>query len=174
MATSPENLSPATPSGITRFGVHHQPTKLVVRFSGDVNPVQAANANNYLITARGPSGHFGAPDNPHYTFSSAIYAAAPNAVLLTSSRRLNLHDHFELTIDLAPISLGGNGKDTTMLFGGEQILGGFVGNHGHGTALLPLRKDPKPIGIRATPVNALGSLAASDGPRRKYTGKGTN
>jgi hypothetical protein len=173
-ATSPENLSPATESGITRFGVHHQPTKLVVRFSGAVNPVQAANTNNYLITARGPSGRFGATDNPHYKISSAIYAAPPNAVLLTSTRRLNLHDQFELTIDLAPISLAGNGKDTTMLFGGERILGGFVGNHGYGTALRPLRKHSGPIGTQAAPVSSLGSLAASDGPRRKYTGTGTD
>lgn len=146
----------------------------MVRFSGAVNAVQAANTSNYLITARGPSGRFGAADNPHYTFSSAIYAAEPNAVLLTSTRRLNLHDQFELTIDLGPISQGGNGTTTTTLFGGTQILGGFVGDHGHGTALRPLRKHTGQIGIRATPVGQLGSLAASDGPRKKYTGTGTN
>ena len=154
--TTPQNLSPATPSGITRFGVHHQPTKLLVRYVGAVNPVQAENVNNYSITARGSAGRFGVPGNLHYKVSSAIYDASTNAVLLTSARRLNLHDHFELTIELGPISPGGNGKETTMLFGGEQILGGFVGNHGHGTALRPLRLHHNQIGIRAAPSVSLG------------------
>src|SRR5205085_2823061 len=101
---------------------------------------------NYFISARGEDGRFGTRDDVIIRISSAVYDASANAVLLTSSRRLNLHRHFALTVKLGPISISGNGTDTVLIFGGKEILGGFVGHHGYGSALVPLLSHEDQIG----------------------------
>jgi hypothetical protein len=68
-------------------------------------------------------------------------------------------------MNLAALSTDGKGTVTSTVFGGRQILGGFVGNHGRGTELVPLRSHKDQFGVRAVPFSTLGPLADSDGPR---------
>jgi hypothetical protein len=139
-----------------------------VQLAGDVAATQAANPANYVVIARGPDGRFGTADDVSIPIASAEYNATSQEVLLTSANRLNLHDHFELTVNLSAMSPGGDGTNQVRLFGGKQILGGFVGNHGRGTQLVPLRSHQGQVGVRAAPFTALGPLAASNGPRRGH------
>jgi hypothetical protein len=152
---------PATKTQVTRFGVHHQPTKLAVQFNGAVSASQAGNPANYAITLRGPDGVFGTTDDVTVPIIAAVYSPSANAALLTSARRLNFRDRFELAVQLGTIanSGAGAGNDPVVLFGGKQDLGGVVGNHGRGTALLPLPSDPPSFGKDAAPISALGPLA---------------
>ena len=93
-------------------------------FQGAVDATQARNPNNYFISTRGRDGRFGTRDDGHIRITSAVYDGTANAVLLTSSRRLNLYDHFSLTVKLGPISVDRNGTDTTRIFGGRRSSGG--------------------------------------------------
>jgi hypothetical protein len=158
---SPETIPPlARVTNVTRFGVHHQPTKLAVQFGGAVIPAQAASPSNYNILLRGADGVFGTADDVAVPIVAAVYNASRNTVLLTSSRRLNLHDHFMLKVNSSAISVASDPGDTLVPFGGKQDLGGFVGNHGVGTRLIPIRPNNDHVGTDAAPLAALGTLAA--------------
>jgi hypothetical protein len=147
-------------TNVTRFGVHHQPTKIAVQFSGAVNNLAAANPSNYDILLRGAGRVFGTADNVVVPIVQAGFNAPANTVLLTSSRRVNLHDREMLELNFGAISLAGDPGDVLIPFGGKQDLGGFVGNHGVGTRLIPVRPNKDQVGTDAIPIAALGVLAA--------------
>ena len=46
---------------VQRFGIHQQPTQLVVTFNGPLDPAQAQNVNNYHVFTLGPNGKFTRP-----------------------------------------------------------------------------------------------------------------
>jgi hypothetical protein len=111
------NGSNPTVGSVTRFGVHMQPTTLVVTFVGPVNVAAANNPNNYAIF--NTQGAF-------IPVTSATFDAATNSVTLTPARRINVHYHFDLAV-----TLPGTGTPTTVFvpFGGKQSLGGFTDPH---------------------------------------------
>ena len=43
---------------VQRFGIHQQPTQIVVTFNGPLDPAQAENINNYHVFTLGPNGKF--------------------------------------------------------------------------------------------------------------------
>jgi type VI secretion system secreted protein VgrG len=98
--------SPATPAGIftytadgpqvtnvQRFGVHAQPTFIVITFNSALDPVPAENVANYVIV--GPGKH-------HVKVKSARYNPLSHSVTLALVQRLSLHKTYMLTINGTP------------------------------------------------------------------------
>jgi hypothetical protein len=78
-----------------RFGYHSQPTVVVLTFNKALDPATADSAANYRIV---PLGRRGKPDTA-ISIKRISYNAADRTVTLQPSRRLNVHDRFELSVD---------------------------------------------------------------------------
>ncbi len=97
---APGTRPAATPDGplvmgLQRFGYHSQPTILVLTFNEGLDPATATDAANYKIVPIGPHGKFGRA----IAINRVAYNAAARTVTLHPSRRLNVHDRFELIVD---------------------------------------------------------------------------
>jgi hypothetical protein len=98
------NQGGGTPTGsdgptimsLERFGIHMQPTSLVLTFNDGLDPTFASDLANYKIV--GPGGRTVA-------ISSATFDATLNTVTLRPKTRINLHHTYELTV----IGTGANG-----------------------------------------------------------------
>lgn len=109
-------------TGLVRFGIHHQPTRLVVTFGGPLPDVaDATDPANYVIVARNARGTFTGPGTRTIPVTSAVYDPNTNSVTLTPARPLNVHQQFQLRITL-PCN---NGNPIVIQFGGKKSLGGF-------------------------------------------------
>ncbi len=85
---------------VQRFGVHMQPTVLVLSFNQALEAVSATNMSNYRIMD--PSGN-------RVRIKSAIYDSKTNTVTLRPAERINLHHTYRLTV----IGTGPNGLRNT-------------------------------------------------------------
>jgi len=74
---------------VQRFGIHMQPTVLVVSFNEALDPASAVNLNNYKITD--PAGR-------SVRIRSAVFNAATNTVTLWPMDRINLHHTYHLKL----------------------------------------------------------------------------
>jgi hypothetical protein len=74
---------------VQRFGVHMQPTVLVITFNEALDPASAVNLNNYKIAD--PAGRA-------VRIRSAVFDAATNTVTLRPAERVNLHHTYHLTL----------------------------------------------------------------------------
>lgn len=119
-----ELVPPPVFTHLVRFGVHHQPTHIVLTFNSPLNPTEAQNVNNYIITP---------PHQPnfHIPIQSAVYNPGNNTVTLTPVHQLNAHLKFLLTIKIPQIAECQNGTNVTRLFGGRADLGPITGHNGH-------------------------------------------
>jgi CSLREA domain-containing protein len=81
---------------VQRFGIHMQPTVVLLSFDEALDPTSAVNLSNYKITD--PNGHT-------VRISSAVFDAKTNTVTLRPAERINLHHTYHLTI----IGTGRNG-----------------------------------------------------------------
>jgi uncharacterized repeat protein (TIGR01451 family) len=91
VVTQPAGGDGPTVTSVQRFGIHHQPTTLVLTFDEPLDPQRAENLDNYRIVQLGQ-------DPRPIRFSSAVYDAALSTVTLRPSRRLNFHRRFRLTV----------------------------------------------------------------------------
>ena len=80
---------------LQRFGYHSQPTVLVLTFNEGLDPSTATDVANYRIVPVGPHGKFGHA----IAVNRVAYDPAARTVTLHPSRRLNVHDRFELIVD---------------------------------------------------------------------------
>ena len=78
-----------TVMSLERFGIHMQPTVLVLTFNDGLDPTSASDLANYKIV--GPAGR-------KVAISSATFDAALNTVTLRPETRINLHHKYELTV----------------------------------------------------------------------------
>jgi uncharacterized repeat protein (TIGR01451 family) len=78
-----------TVQSLRRFGVHLQPTVVVLTFSEPLDPGRAQAVSNYRIV--GPGGR-------RIRVSSAVYDAAMHAVIIRPAQRLNVHYSYRLTV----------------------------------------------------------------------------
>jgi hypothetical protein len=85
----PPGLDGPTIASVKRFGIHMQPTVVMVAFNDGLDPTSAENMNNYKVVG---------PDGRTVTISSAVFDAAANAVTLRFKERINIHDNYELTV----------------------------------------------------------------------------
>jgi hypothetical protein len=109
-----------TIDSVQRFGIHMQPTVVVVTFNDPLDPTSAVNRSNYRITD--PSGH-------RVGIESAVFDAATNSVTLRTANRINLHHTYDFTV----IGTGQNGVRNThgVLLDGADT--GSPGNNYTGT-----------------------------------------
>jgi hypothetical protein len=121
------NYVPMSPSvtQIVRYGLHHQPTTLLVTFSGPLNAVDASTPANYYIVAANHAGSFTGPGTRIIPIVRATYNPATNQVALVPAHSLNVHYQFQLHVNLP----GFNGNSSVIQFGGKQSLGGFLNPH---------------------------------------------
>jgi hypothetical protein len=106
--------------GISRIGVHHQRTELIVTFNGTVDPAKAENPGNYsVITPAGKTIHI----------KSATYNPATNSVTVIPASRLNVHHHFQLSL-VIPCPNEVNGGTVVIPFGSKWSLIGFHNHRG--------------------------------------------
>jgi hypothetical protein len=115
-----------------RLGTSARSTRLVLTFSGVLNPSAAQNPANYRIIATGPDGRFDTRDDLVIPIESAAYEPVGHAVTLTASRRLSWSDRYEIWVngsspagvtDLAGNLLDGNNDGKP----GDDYLAAFRG-----------------------------------------------
>jgi hypothetical protein len=97
---------------VMRYGIHMQPTVLVVSFNEALDPASAVNLNNYRITD--PAGR-------SVRIRSAVFDAATNTVTLRPVDRINLHHTYQLTV----VGTGPDGIRNTQ---GELLDGANTGS----------------------------------------------
>ncbi len=97
---------------VKRYGIHMQPTVLVVSFNEALDPASAVNLRNYRIT--GPAGR-------SVRIRSAVFDAATNTVTLRPADRINLHHTYHLTL----VGVGPDGIRNTQ---GELLDGADTGS----------------------------------------------
>jgi hypothetical protein len=108
---------------ITHTGIHHQQTHVIIQFQGQVNAQQATNTANYVIVTRGRNGQFGSPGSKQIPVTSAVFDPATDIVTLTTGVHLNVHQKFQITINIPNLSTCGTGTPFTTIFGGKGDLG---------------------------------------------------
>ena len=79
---------------VQRFGIHQQPTQIVVTFNGTLDPAEAENVNNYHVFTLGPNGKFTVP----VPIASAVYNPANDSVTLTLAHSYNVHHLAEIMV----------------------------------------------------------------------------
>ena len=121
--------------GFQRFGVHNQPTLLVLTFDRQLDPASAGNPNNYLIY--GPGRPIGGPKNVLLPILSGVYDSANKTVTLVMARPLYLYGQYRIVVlgtgphpitDLNGVALDGEsngvpGSNFATLFGREILAG---------------------------------------------------
>ena len=88
VAGKPAGAAP-TVTIVQRFGIHMEPTVLVVTYSAALDPTTAQDMRNYVIV--GPSGE-------RVAIASAVYDAATDTVTLRPRVKINLHHNYQFTI----------------------------------------------------------------------------
>ncbi len=134
------DTSPQVPCGplfvtnLQRYGVHNQPTELVLTFNEPLAAATATNPANYQLRALRNNGTpFGAP----IAIQSIVYNSTNNTVVLILAAPLNVHYHYQLTVNGLTDNCGdvlqGNGTTpgtpyvTTV---SRTALAGFLNNQG--------------------------------------------
>jgi hypothetical protein len=82
-------LDGPTVMSVNRYGIHMQPTVLVLAFNDGLDPTSAQDLNNYKVV--GPVGQT-------MRIRSAVFDPAANTVTLRFSKRINIHHNYELTV----------------------------------------------------------------------------
>jgi hypothetical protein len=78
-----------TIDAVKRYGIHMQPTVVVVTFNDPLDPTSAVNLNSYRITDS--SGR-------QVRIASAVFDAETNSVTLRTASRINLHHTYHFTV----------------------------------------------------------------------------
>jgi hypothetical protein len=80
------------------FGIHRQPTTIVLTFGAALDPARAQNTANYQISLAGRDKRFGTADDRVIPVGSAVYDAALGAVTLRPTSRIALGNEFRLFV----------------------------------------------------------------------------
>ena len=83
---------------VQRFGVHVQPTVLVVTFSMPLDSARALNAANYRIVTLGGPGRGGSKKGHVTQVRKAVYDPAARTVTLHMAQQMDLHNFYRITI----------------------------------------------------------------------------
>jgi hypothetical protein len=89
VVTHPGAVDGPTIELVQRFGIHMQPTVLVLSFNEALDLTSAVNPDNYRITD--PAGR-------SVGISSAVFDPKTNTVTLRPAERINLHHTYHLTV----------------------------------------------------------------------------
>ena len=145
---------------VQRFGIHHQPTQIVVTFNGPLTPAEAEDVNNYHLFTRGPDGKF----NREVPITSAVYDPATNSVTLTAAHQINVH-HFS---EIAVTNPCPGGPPFVGVLNRKFSLGAITGHNGHTTlpkkTNVPGVLNPAVLPKRLTTANAAHVLRIARKP----------
>ena len=83
---------------VERLGVHMQPTRLVVTFSGPVAAESAVNPANYRLVSAGADGRLGTRDDVTIRIRKIVYDDATRSVILSPARLLPIRQAFRLIV----------------------------------------------------------------------------
>jgi hypothetical protein len=83
------SVDPPTVVSLERFGIHMQPTVLLLNFSSALDPTRAQDVRNYRIVS---------PCGKRIAIDSAVYDAALHTVTIRPHVRLNFHRNFRFTV----------------------------------------------------------------------------
>jgi CSLREA domain-containing protein len=92
-------VDPPVVMSLKRYGIHMQPTVLVLKFSEAMDPIRAQDVRNYQIS--GPTGR-------PVGIDSAVYDPAANTVTLKPRSRIDLHHTYHVKV--IGTGTGGDGK----------------------------------------------------------------
>jgi uncharacterized repeat protein (TIGR01451 family) len=93
----PDPIPPAIES-LWRYGIHLQPTHLVLTFNETLSVSSAQDLHNYRLAGPGKDGRFGTADDLVLRLRPIRYDPSRRDVILIPSRRLPLHHRFQLTV----------------------------------------------------------------------------
>ncbi len=139
-STPPPPINGPVPMGIgvERFGVHRQPTQIVVFFNSALDPTPADNALNYTVIALGPTNTLDTPNqiaaghanNQYLHVLTAVYNPNNFSVTLTLYEHPNFRDLMELIVNGQPPHDTANGltpsgltSPTGVFLNGNTITG---------------------------------------------------
>jgi hypothetical protein len=83
---------------VERFGIHRQPTRLVLVFNTNLNAETALNLSDYSIIPQGGNRRSNDPRADHIAIDSARYDPATKSVTLIPHVRLKLRRHYVLVV----------------------------------------------------------------------------
>ncbi|WP_165249690.1 ice-binding family protein [Paludisphaera soli] len=100
-------VPPITPTSpvvvaVERFGIHAQPTILVIGFSTPLDAARAQDVANYGITSLGGPGQGGNRRGVVINVTGATYDPIARTVTLRLAQRLNLYSFYQLTVRGTP------------------------------------------------------------------------
>jgi hypothetical protein len=113
-ADPPPGLDRPTIKSVKRYGIHMQPSVVVVSFNDGLDPTSAQNMNNYKVVG---------PDGRAVAISSAVFDPAANTVTLRFKGRIDIHHNYELTVV-------GTGPTGVMNTSGQLLDGANTGQPG--------------------------------------------
>ncbi len=92
VSTSPTPITaaPLSVTSVRRYGIHEQPTQLVITFSDPIDATTAQDPINYTIVPVNGGANIG--------LVSAVYNATTSTVTLVTSHQLDVHKSYRLTI----------------------------------------------------------------------------
>jgi hypothetical protein len=99
---NPVSVIPPTVQSVERYGFHAQPTTLVLGFSTALDPNPAENVHNYQIVGVARASRHGTLFGPAIPVGRAVYNAESDSVTLYPTRRLDVHQHYQLTVNGTP------------------------------------------------------------------------
>ena len=161
--------SPQTPCGplyvtnVQRYGLHNQPTELVISFNEHLDPATATNLANYQIRRL---TNRGVPYGPPIAIKSAVYNDTNHTVVLILAAPLNVHYPYQLTVngvtDACGDGLRGDGTNPGTAYVtkvSRTILAGFLDNSGN---LIPVNNGQFTPGTKGLVPGVGSGTAASN------------
>jgi hypothetical protein len=103
---------------LERFGVHAEPTKLVLRFNEPLDAASASNVANYRLVRTGPHGKVLAESRP-IRLAAAVYDEMTRTVTLLPRLRLPLRNNYRLIVN-GGTSAGGVRDRASVLLDGNH------------------------------------------------------
>jgi hypothetical protein len=114
------------------FGIHGQPTPIVLTFGAALNATQAQNLNNYHLVNIGADDRLGTADDRNVPLLSATYNATAHTVTLIPSQQLVLGPFYAITVHgSGATSVVGNGGTLMDLNGGCGDYTALIGRETH-------------------------------------------
>ena len=99
-----ERLPAPAVSTLQLIGIHQNPTTIVLKFDGALDPAKANDPAGYKLVALGRDEKLGTRDDRQIAVTSATYDAVTNTVTLSPDRHLNIHYHYVIRLTVPAAS----------------------------------------------------------------------
>jgi hypothetical protein len=110
-----------TVTSLNLYGIHEQPSRIVLKFSGPLDAASADNPANYSLLGLGTVQQLGSATNYPIAISSAVYDPTSNTVTLSPTVHLNIHYHYLLQLAVQPANDCVPTVTSAQVFGRAQV-----------------------------------------------------